>query len=56
MKSTSWGAAASVVALFIFGNQAMAGAEEGRAKAQVCAACHGPGGNLVNPEVPLLAG
>ena len=34
----------------------MAGAEEGRAKAQVCAACHGPDGNSMNPEVPSLAG
>jgi cytochrome c553 len=35
---------------------AHADAEAGRQKAQVCAACHGPGGNSVNPAVPTLAG
>jgi cytochrome c553 len=28
----------------------------GRAKAQVCAACHGADGNSVSPEIPALAG
>ena len=31
-------------------------AEAGRAKAQVCAACHGVDGNSVNPTWPILAG
>lgn len=31
-------------------------AEAGRTKAAVCAACHGPDGNSVNPEWPSLAG
>lgn len=31
-------------------------AEAGQAKAAVCAACHGPGGNSANPEWPNLAG
>ncbi len=31
-------------------------AEAGAAKAVTCAACHGPGGNSVNPEWPKLAG
>lgn len=31
-------------------------AEAGAAKAAVCAACHGPGGNSSNPEWPKLAG
>lgn len=31
-------------------------AEKGAAKAVVCAACHGPGGNSSNPEWPKLAG
>lgn len=31
-------------------------AEAGAKKAAVCAACHGPGGNSVNPEWPKLAG
>ena len=26
------------------------------AKAQVCAACHGPNGNSTNPQYPVLAG
>ena len=36
---------------FVNGN-----AEAGAAKAATCAACHGPGGNSVNPEWPKLAG
>ena len=35
---------------------AFADAEAGRQKAQVCVACHGSGGNSVNPAVPTLAG
>jgi cytochrome c553 len=35
---------------------AFADAESGRQKAQVCVACHGPGGNSANPLVPTLAG
>jgi len=31
-------------------------ADAGAAKAAVCAACHGPGGNSANPEWPKLAG
>lgn len=31
-------------------------AEAGAAKAAVCVACHGPGGNSSNPEWPKLAG
>ncbi|MBV6423098.1 MAG: Cytochrome c4 [Steroidobacteraceae bacterium] len=31
-------------------------AEAGAAKSTVCIACHGPGGNSVNPEWPNLAG
>jgi cytochrome c553 len=31
-------------------------AEAGRAKAQVCAACHGADGNAVAPDFPSLAG
>jgi cytochrome c553 len=33
-----------------------ADADSGRQKAQVCVACHGPGGNSANPLVPTLAG
>jgi cytochrome c553 len=35
---------------------AYADAEAGKAKAQVCAACHGPTGNSANPDYPILAG
>jgi cytochrome c553 len=35
---------------------AFADAESGRQKAQVCVACHGPGGNSADPAVPTLAG
>lgn len=31
-------------------------AQQGAAKAAVCAACHGPGGNSANPAWPKLAG
>jgi cytochrome c553 len=31
-------------------------AADGQAKAALCAACHGPGGNSTNPEWPRLAG
>lgn len=48
------GAAALVVAAFATG--AHAGLEEGRAKAQVCVACHGVDGVATNPELPSLAG
>ena len=30
--------------------------EAGAAKAATCAACHGPNGNSVNPEWPVIAG
>lgn len=32
-----------------------ADAEAGRQKSQTCVACHGPGGNSVNPAMPSLA-
>ena len=48
-------AAAATVALFVFAAHA-ADPEAGRAKAQVCAACHGNDGNSTDPAVPSLAG
>lgn len=30
--------------------------EAGRKKAEACIACHGPGGNSVQPQFPILAG
>ena len=51
------GAAASAVALFLFCSGALgADAAAGQKKAAVCAACHGEGGNSMNPAVPSLAG
>ena len=55
--SVRQGAAASVVALFLLYGAALgADAEAGKAKAQVCAACHGPDGNSTNPAIPSIAG
>jgi cytochrome c553 len=50
------------VAAFIFSlacAPALSGAQDveaGRKKAEVCAACHGPNGNSVIPQNPILAG
>lgn len=49
-------AAALAVAFFLCVPAMAADAEAGKAKAQVCAACHGEGGNSTNPQVPSLAG
>ncbi len=38
------------------GSAAWAGVEEGKAKAQVCSACHGVDGNSPTPVVPSIAG
>ena len=46
----------AAAALFIFALPAVAAdAEAGRAKAQVCVACHGADGNSDNPQWPSLA-
>lgn len=52
-----WAAALVMLALGS-GTAALAegSAEAGKAKSAVCAACHGPDGNSVNPEWPSLAG
>jgi cytochrome c553 len=47
---------ALVVALLSCGSAATAGAEDGKQKAAVCAACHGADGNSTNAEWPKLAG
>ena len=49
---------AAAAALFIFALPAVAAdAEAGRAKAQVCAACHGADGNKPSaPDQPILGG
>ena len=55
MKHIAQSAAAAAVALFVCAAFA-ADPEAGKAKAQVCAACHGPEGNSQNPAVPTIAG
>lgn len=50
---------AAAAALFFLAAAAPAqgaDAKAGEAKAQACAACHGPGGNSPDPTVPSLAG
>ena len=56
MRGVPQSAVAAAAALFIFALPAVpADAEAGRAKAQVCAACHGADGNSDNPQWPSLA-
>jgi cytochrome c553 len=61
-RSARWGSTtaalqlAAVLALTAAAFTAQAGVEEGRAKAQVCAACHGADGNSSMPMMPSLAG
>jgi cytochrome c553 len=53
------GAAASAAALLMLAFHAApaaAGAEEGRAKAAACVACHGENGNSSSPAFPSLSG
>lgn len=47
---------AILLALSATAAEAAGDAAKGAAKAQVCAACHGPDGNSTNPEWPKLAG
>ncbi len=51
-------ATAAAVALWLAPSGAASAqdAEAGRAKAAVCAACHGPDGRSENPAFPILAG
>jgi len=49
-------AAALAVAFLLCADAIAADAAAGKAKAQVCVACHGEGGNSANPQVPSLAG
>jgi cytochrome c553 len=48
--------AAALAAATFLGDAAAADINAGRAKAQVCIACHGPEGNSVDPATPSLAG
>lgn len=56
MKRTCSLAAALILAVGAHPGAAAADPEAGKAKAQVCAACHGADGNSANPEWPNLAG
>jgi cytochrome c553 len=47
---------AALTAALSFTAPAQAGMEEGRVKAQVCAACHGADGNSKIPGTPSIAG
>ena len=47
---------AALTAALTFAAPAQAGMEEGRVKAQVCAACHGADGNSQIPGTPSIAG
>jgi cytochrome c553 len=49
-------AAALWFLVLVYARDAFSDADTGRKKAQVCAVCHGPGGNSANPLVPTLAG
>jgi cytochrome c553 len=47
---------ALAIAFLFCADAVAADAEAGKAKAQVCVACHGEGGNSTNPQVPSIAG
>jgi cytochrome c553 len=48
--------AAALAAMTFAGGATAADINAGRAKAQVCIACHGPEGNSIDPATPSLAG
>ncbi|WP_176442620.1 c-type cytochrome [Noviherbaspirillum humi] len=45
----------ALLAALAMAGPALAGPQEGAAKAQACAACHGPEGNSTNPAIPSLS-
>jgi cytochrome c553 len=49
-------ATALAIAFLLCADASAADAAAGKAKAQLCVACHGEGGNSANPQVPSLAG
>lgn len=53
---TNVSAAAILAAAFSFSLASAALGEEIPRKAQACIACHGPGGNSTDPEMPSIAG
>lgn len=57
--NSSWAAAVSAAVFSLCslaGSAAAADIEACRGKAQLCVACHGPGGNSAMPEIQALAG
>jgi cytochrome c553 len=56
VKAKSLFASVALAGLFLSSVAWAQDIEAGRAKAQVCAACHGPGGNSQNGAYPNLAG
>lgn len=56
MRFGARNAAALAVAFSLCADARAADAEAGKAKAQVCVACHGEGGNSAIPQIPSLAG
>jgi cytochrome c553 len=56
MKSAYSLVAVLILAAGLHSSALAADAQAGKAKAQVCAACHGADGNSANPEWPNLAG
>ena len=54
--ATGAAACAALLLLAFYAAPAAAGAEEGRAKAATCVACHGENGNSSSPAFPSLSG
>jgi cytochrome c553 len=56
MKITLLSLLPAIALALLTANVASAGVEEGRAKAEVCGACHGVDGNSATSDYPILAG
>jgi cytochrome c553 len=55
-RQVAAGLMAAAAFFCIFDHSAAADIEAGKAQAQTCIACHGPGGNSVTPGVPSISG
>ena len=56
MKQASWAALVAAFLFLVFSTAARADADAGKKKAGACVTCHGPDGNSVSGEYPILAG
>jgi len=56
MKQASWAALVAAFLFLVFSTAARADADAGKKKAGACVTCHGPNGNSVSGEYPILAG